>query len=229
MQFYFTSGKGFHSNDTRAVVVEHGYKSLPSAYSADLGTVFKPTSKVLINAALWYIYLEQEFVYSGDGGFVEFNGKTRRVGFDFSGRYQPIRSLYFDIDLNYAHGRSIENPKGENSIPLAPKWTSTGGITFTNKNGFNGSLRYRYIGDRPGNEDNSLVAKGYFITDAVLNYTKPKYEIGLVINNVLDTKWKETQFDTETRLKNEANAVDEICFTPGTKFAAKLSIAIFFK
>ena len=68
---------------------------------------------LLINAALWYIYLGQEFVYSGDGGFVEFNGKTRRLGFDFSGRYQPIRSLYFDVDLNYAHGRAIEEAKGE--------------------------------------------------------------------------------------------------------------------
>ena len=76
-------------------------------------------------------------------------------------------------------------PKGQNYIPLAPVWTSTGGITYTNKNGLNGSLRYRYIGDRPANEDYSLTATGYFITDAVLNYTKPKYEIGLVINNVL--------------------------------------------
>ena len=57
-------------------------------------------------------------------------------------------------------------------------------------------------------------AKGYFITDAVLNYTKPRYEVGLVLNNVFNTKWKETQFDTETRLKNEAEFVDEICFTP---------------
>ena len=120
-------------------------------------------------------------------------------------------------------------PKGQNYIPLAPIWTSTGGITFTNKNGLNGSLRYRYIGDRPANEDYSLVATGYFITDAVLNYTKPKYEIGLVINNVLNTKWKETQFDTVTRLKGEATPVDEICFTPGTRFAAKLSFSIFFK
>ncbi|MEP6949385.1 MAG: TonB-dependent receptor [Ginsengibacter sp.] len=229
MQLYLTSGKGYHSNDTRAVVVENGYDILPSAYSADLGTVFKPVTKVLINAALWYIFLQQEFVYGGDGGDVEFNGKTRRVGFDFSGRYQPIKSLYFDVDLNYAHGRTIDGLKGENYIPLAPIWTSTGGITFTNKKGFNGSLRYRYIGDRPANENNTLTATGYFITDAVLNYTKPKYEIGLVINNVLNTKWKETQFDTVTRLKGEAAPVDEICFTPGTKFSAKLSFAVFFK
>ncbi len=228
-QFYLTTGRGFHSNDTRAVVVQNGMDILPFAYSADLGTVFKPTKKIIINAAIWYIYLQQEFVYSGDGGDVSFNGKTQRRGFDFSGRYQPIKSLYFDADVNYAHGRSVGTSKGQDYIPLAPVWTSTGGVTYTNKNGINGSLRYRYVGNRPGNEDYSLTAVGYFITDAVINYTKPKYEIGLVINNILNTKWKETQFDTETRLKNEAAPVDEICFTPGTRFAAKLSFSYFFK
>ncbi len=229
MQYYLTTGRGFHSNDTRVAVVENGMKILPAAYAADLGTVFKPAKNMLINASVWYINLEQEFVYSGDGGNVEFNGKTRRVGFDFSGRYQPVKSLYFDADLNYAHGRAVDAPKGQNFIPLAPIWTSTGGITYINKTGINGSLRYRYTGDRPGNEDNRLTATGYFITDAVVNYTKSKYEIGLVINNIFNTKWKETQFDTETRLKNEPSPVDEICFTPGTPFAAKLSVTIFFK
>ncbi|MEP6748517.1 MAG: TonB-dependent receptor [Bacteroidota bacterium] len=227
-QFYLTTGRGFHSNDARAVVVEHGYQVLPEAYSADFGTVFKPAKNVIINAAIWYIYLKQEFVYGGDGGDVQFNGKTRRVGFDFSGRYQPVKSIYFDVDVNYAHGRAIEDAKGQNYIPLAPVWTSTGGVTYTNKKGFNGSLRYRYVGDRPGNEDYSLTAVGYFVTDAVINYTRPRYEIGLVINNVFNTKWKETQFDTETRLKGEAQPVDEICFTPGTPFNARLSFAIKF-
>ncbi|MDQ6757590.1 MAG: TonB-dependent receptor, partial [Bacteroidota bacterium] len=228
-QFYLITGRGFHSNDTRAVVVQNGMEILPAAYSADLGTVFKPSKKIIINAAIWNIYLEQEFVYSGDGGDVSFNGKTQRYGFDFSGRYQPIKSLYFDVDLNYAHGRAVGTAKGQDYIPLAPVWTSTGGLTYTNKNGINGNLRYRYVGNRPGNEDYSLTAVGYFITDAVINYTKSKYEIGLVINNVLNTKWKETQFDTETRLKNEPAPVDEIHFTPGTPFAAKLSISYFFR
>lgn len=228
LQFYLTTGKGFHSNDTRAVVVENGMKILPAAYAADFGTVFKPAKNLLINAAVWYIGLQQEFVYSGDGGDVSFNGKTRRVGFDFSGRYQPVRSLYFDADVNYAHGRAVEAAKGENYIPLAPVWTSTGGVTYTNKSGINGSLRYRYTGDRPGNEDYSLTAAGYFITDAVINYRKSKYEIGLVINNIFNTRWKETQFDTNTRLRNESLPVNEICFTPGTPFAAKLSLSIYF-
>ena len=228
LEFYLTTGRGFHSNDTRAVVVEHGAQILPAAYSADLGSVFKPARNVLINAAIWYIYLEQEFVYGGDGGTVDFNGKTRRYGFDFSGRYEPIKSLYVDVDLNYAHGRAAGVSKGQDYIPLAPVWTSSAGITYNSKNGFNGSLRYRYISDRPANEDYSLTATGYFITDAVINYTKPRYEIGLAINNIFNTKWKETQFDTITRLKGESKPVDEICFTPGTPFAAKLSLTINF-
>ncbi len=225
LQFYLTSGRGFHSNDTRAVVVTNGSQILPPAYGADLGTVFKPTKNIILNAALWYIYLGQEFVYGGDGGDVTFNGKTRRVGFDFSGRYQPIPSLYIDVDVNYAHGRAINETKGADYIPLAPVWTSAGGITYSPKKGFNGSLRYRYVGNRPGNEDYSLTATGYFITDAVINYSMKKIELGLVINNVLNTKWKETQFDTETRLKGETQPVNEICFTPGTPFCMKVSIA----
>ena len=227
-QIYLTTGRGFHSNDTRAVVVEHGIQVLPAAYSADLGAVFKPTPNLLINAAIWQIYLAQEFVYGGDGGTVDFNGKTRRYGVDFSGRYEPLKALYVDLDLNYAHGRALDVQKGQNYIPLAPVWTSSAGVTYTAKKGLSGSLRYRYLADRPANEDYSLTATGYFITDAVVNYTRGNYEIGLVINNIFNTKWKETQFATTTRLKGEAHPVDEICFTPGTPFAAKLSFAIHF-
>ena len=227
-QFYLTSGKGFHSNDARAVVLENSKHILPSAYGSDLGVIFKPFPKIIVNAALWYIYLQQEFTYNGDGGDANFNDKTSRKGFDITLRYQPKTALYFDLDINYAHGRVVGQPEGQNFIPLAPVWTSTGGVTYTTKNGFNGSFRYRYVGNRHGNQDYSLTTEGYFVTDAVLNYTKPKYEIGLVVNNVFNTKWKETQFETLTRLKNEAIPVNQNCFTPGTPFGFKFSVAYFF-
>jgi len=104
--FYLTTGRGFHSNDTRAVVAEKGSSILPPAYAPIWVRVFKPWKNVLVNASLWYIYLQQEFVYNGDGGDVAFNGNTRRAGFDLSGRYQPAGSVYIDLDLNYAHGRT---------------------------------------------------------------------------------------------------------------------------
>lgn len=227
-QFYLFLGKGFNSNDARAVVAVNGLQSLAAAYNADLGTVFKPAKSLLINTALWYGYLSKEFVYGGDGGTVDFSGRTQRIGFDLSARYQPVKSLFFDTDLNYAHGRSLDNPAGQNYIPLAPVWSSTGGITYSNKNGLNGSLRYRYLGDRAANQDYSLTAAGYFVNDLVLNYTQPKYEIGLTINNLFNVKWKETQFETVTRLKGES-PVDGIAFTSGTKFATVAHVSYFFK
>jgi len=229
LEFYLSLGKGFHSNDARSAVAVNSGMSLPGAYGVDLGTVFKPVNNLVINAALWVISLDQEVVYGGDGGTVEFSGKTKRTGFDFSARYQLAENIFIDLDLNYAHGRSVHDPKGENYIPLAPVWTSSGGISYAAKTGLNGSLRYRFMGDRPANANNSLTATGYFVTDLVLNYSKKNYEVGLTINNVLNTKWKETQFETITRLKGEAAPADGICFTPGTPLTARISFTIIFK
>ncbi len=226
-QFYLTAGKGFHSNDTRGVVAAAGLRTLPSAYTTDLGTVMKISDKLLINAAVWQISLSNEYVYSGDGGSIEFSGKTQRLGADFSARYQPLPAIYLDADVNYARGRAVDEPKGENYIPLAPVWTSAMGITYMNKTGLNGSIRSRYLADRPANEDYSLTAAGYFITDLVLNYTWKRSELGITVNNLFDVRWKETQFETLTRLRNR-EAVNSIAFTPGSKFAALAHFSYFF-
>jgi outer membrane receptor protein involved in Fe transport len=82
--------------------------------------------------------------------------------------------------------------------------------------------------DRPANEDNSTIAKGYFITDAAINYSKKNWEAGITVQNLFDTKWKETQFDTESRLQGEPEAISEIHFTPGTPFFWRAGFTVFF-
>ncbi|PUZ21547.1 Outer membrane receptor proteins, mostly Fe transport [Chitinophaga costaii] len=226
-QLYWFAGRGFHSNDARAVVAANGLPTLPTAIGSDIGTVLKPTKNLLLHAAVWYSRLQQEYVYGGDGGTVEFSGPTRRLGMDFSARYQPLRALYLDVDVNYAHGRATKDPKGANYIPLAPVWSSTGGIVYNKGTGLNGSLRYRWLGDRPANENYSLKAAGYFVNDLVVNYTKRRYEVGVTVNNLFNVKWKETQFETETRLQHQ-QPVDGIAFTAGTKFFATAHITYFF-
>jgi outer membrane receptor protein involved in Fe transport len=228
LQVYWNTGKGFHSNDTRVVVPQGGRQILPPAYGSDLGAIFKPFPKLLINAAAWYLWLQQEFVYVGDAGVVEPSGKTRRQGIDVSVRYQITRSLYADIDVNTAKPRAIGESEGQNYLPLAPTFTTIGGLTLQTAKGFSGSLRYRYIGDRPANEDNSIVAKGYFVTDLQANYSKKNYNVGLSVQNLFNTRWKETQFATESRLQNELAPVEELHFTPGTPFFARLSLTLFF-
>ena len=228
VQLYLNTGRSFHSNDTRVVVPQGGREILPPAYGSDLGVIFKPFPKLLINAAAWYLWLQQEFVYVGDAGVVEPGGRTRRQGIDVSMRYQITKNLYADIDLNTAKPRAIGELEGQNYLPLAPTFTSTGGLSLQTAKGFSGSLRYRYIGDRPANEDNSIVAKGYFVTDMQANYARKAYNIGLSVQNLFNTRWKETQFATESRLQTEAAPVEEIHFTPGTPFFARLSLTLFF-
>lgn len=221
LQFYLKSGLGFHSNDARVVVAQTGKKILPTAFGADLGTIFKPISRLVVNSALWYLDLQQEFVYVGDAGVVEPSGRSKRMGADLGIRYQLTDYLFFDADANYTYARSIDEPKGQDYIPLAPDFTSTGGLSVTKYKGFSGGFHYRYLKTRPANEDNSIVAKGYMVSDMNVNYEYRKFLFGITVENLFNTKWKETQFATESRLQNEANSVEEIHFTPGIPFFIK--------
>ena len=172
--------------------------------------------------------MEQEFVYVGDEGIVEPNGRTRREGIDLSIRYEVSPWLFADVDLNVTRPRSKDEPDGNNYIPLAPAFSTIGGLSFRLKKGLNGSLRYRYLSDRPANEDNSVVAKGYILSDATLNYTQRSFEIGVSAENIFNIDWNEAQFDTTSRLKDETDAISEIHFTPGTPLFVKVKLSFRF-
>jgi len=221
LQFYLKTGKGFHSNDTRVVIAKNDKKILPASYGFDAGFAWKPFEKWFLNTAYWYLYLQQEFVYVGDEAVVEPSGKTRRQGVELSLRYQPFKWLFWNLDTTYTHARSIDEPKGQNYIPLAPDFTLVSGLNFKDLSGFYGGINLRHIKNRPANEDNSITAKGYTVVDFNINYQWHRLDFGIQIQNLFDTKWNETQFATESRLKNEAQPVEEIHFTPGTPFFLK--------
>ncbi len=232
---YYSYGTGFHTNDTRTLALGRQlgsnviiHNTIPSAYGHDLGLVVKPAKGLLLSGALWLLNMQQEYSYVGDVAVIDSGGKTRRYGFDLSARYQMNKWLYFDMDLNYSHGRSTDLPDGANFIALAPSFTSIGGITYKYNSNLSASLRYRHISDRPANDDNTLTALGYTVCDAVVNYARAHYEFGAQVQNLFNVKWREAQFDTETRLKNsngtlEPQAISDVCYTPGTPFFLKLS------
>ncbi len=228
LQLYLKSGIGFHSNDSRVVVARSGEEILPAAYGTDLGLIYKPNNKWIFNTAAWLLYLDQEFVYVGDAAIVEPSGKTRRLGLDLGVRYQAKDWLYIYSDVNYTYARSTEEANGEDYIPLAPEFTSSGGLAVENLAGFSGALAYRYINDRPANEDFSITADGYFITDLNLNYRFNNVQFGVIIENIFNTEWNETQFATESRLQNEITSVEELHFTPGTPFFLRGKVSVYF-
>jgi len=228
IKLFLSSGIGFHSNDTRVILQQEADKILPRVFGTDAGIIIKPAKDLLVKTVLWWMYSEQEFVYVGDAGIVEPSGETRRYGVDLMLRYQPLQWLYADFDLNLTKARSVEASKGEDYVPLAAPVTSMGGLTAKTKKGISASLRYRAIGTRPANEDNTVQADGYFLLDALVSYRLKKFEFSLSAQNLLNREWREAQFDTESRLSFETSPVSEIHYTPGTPRFIKAGISFHF-
>jgi CarboxypepD_reg-like domain/TonB-dependent Receptor Plug Domain len=228
VNIFLSNGIGFHSNDTRVILDEKASKILPKVYGTDIGVSFKPTKNLILKTILWHLFSEQEFVYVGDEGVVEPSGRSRRLGVDVIARYQINKWLYSDLDISFARARAIDEKKGEDYIPLAPLFTSIGGLTAKVNNKLSASLRYRFLNTRPASEDYSVVAKGYFLVDATANYKWKKFDFSVSAENLLNASWKEAQFNTESKLLTETNAVSEIHYTPGTPFFIKGGVSISF-
>lgn len=228
IKIYLNNGIGFHSNDTRVILDQAARDILPRVIGTDLGIILKPVKNMILKTAIWHLFSAQEFIYVGDAGIVEPGGQSRRMGIDLSARYQFNPWLFADFDINLTRARALEAAKGEDYIPLAPALTSIGGLTAKTKKGFSASLRYRLIGERPANEDNSIQAQGYFLLDAVVNYRVKQFDLMISGENLLNRNWREAQFDTESRLRFEAAPVSEIHYTPGTPLFLKAAISFYF-
>lgn len=236
-KLFLNAGRGFHSNDARSVVQDRGNNKLPDAWGGEIGLQMRPLSKLLISAVVWGLELDNELVFVGDDGTTENNGASRRLGIDVGVRATLTDWLFLDADVNLSRGRLLEKRFGkalptDNLIPLAPNLTSTGGLTTHfpcgNAAKIEGSLRYRFVGERAANEANTVRALGYNVVDLTTFYKKTRFNIGFTVENLLNVKWNEAQFDTESRLQNEKEAVSELHFTPGTPFAAKVILGINF-
>ena len=189
--------------------------TLPKATAGELGIKSLLLNKLHLSLSAWYLYLDKEFVYSGDGGTTELSDPTQRLGIDAEARLSIVSNLWADVDLSYAKATIKNLPDGQNYVPLAPRMTATGGISWVRPQGFSGSIRFRHLSDRPANEDNSVVAIGHTLLNASLQYDYKNFSFFVNAENLLNKDWNEAQFSTETRLRDEKNSITELCYTPG--------------
>ena len=202
--------------------------TLPRAIGSELGLRLRIADRMHISAATWLLNLENEYVYVGDGGFTERSGRSQRYGLDIEARLGITSWLSADTDINLSRGRLLDEPKGEDAIPLAPRITSTGGISMIHPNGFEGSLRYIHVGDRPANESGTVSANGYTLFNLLAAYQPGAVKFSVVLQNLFNIEWNEAQFDTESQLFGEAAPVSELHFTPGNPRSVRIGISYTF-
>ncbi len=226
---FINSGFGFHTNDARVVVQTVADSTIPRAFGAEVGARFGHPGQLFSGSfALWQLDLASELVYNGDEGDYSPAGRTRRQGIDLEARLQPAPWLILGGDATFSHGRFVDSAQGNNFIPLAPELTLTANAVV-NVDQFGAALRLRHVGDRPANQNNTVVAVGYSIFDLSVNYRVVQYEIYANVENLMNVSWHEAQFDTESRIKVngvlEEHSVDELHFTAGTPRAIRLGLA----
>jgi hypothetical protein len=209
-EFFLNFGMGFHSNDARDAV-QPGGTALVRSTGGELGVRTNLWEKLDLAAALWILDLDSELVFVGDEGTTEASGPTQRWGIDFETRYQIFPWLFADFDLTYADPRFRVTGK---AIPLAPILLMSGGLTANLTDGFSAALRLKHLGDRPANEDRSLTAHGYTVLDLLLRYRWRNLEASIEVLNFTDHDWRETQFATDSCLRQEVG-VDPRCPASG--------------
>jgi outer membrane receptor protein involved in Fe transport len=205
-----------------------GTRTLPRATGAELGLTAAPLPWLVVGAAAWWLRLEEELVYVGDEGTTEVSGRSARWGLDLEARVSLTEWLLADADVNLATGRFVDAPEGEDNIPLAPRVSSSGGLTARHPSGVEASLRYRFVGDRPANEANTVTALGSTVVDLGVAYRFGLWTAFANLENVLNTAWNEAQFDTFSRLKGEPAGVSELHYTPGNPRNLRAGIELSF-
>ncbi|NNF03810.1 MAG: TonB-dependent receptor, partial [Rhodothermales bacterium] len=204
---------------------QRGEQTLPRAIGAEVGASFHVSDRVIVSTALWWLHLDREYVYVGDGGFTELSGETRRIGIDAESRMRLAAWLWTDLDLTLSQGRYTDAPEGEDIIALAPTLTVAGGLTMQRPSGLRASLRLRHIGDRSANESGTVTAEGFTLVDIVTEVPAGPLLFHASVENVFDIEWNEAQFDTESRLFDEADAVSELHYTPGNPMNFRLGLS----
>jgi len=223
LDLFVNAGYGFHSNDARGNVATGGAGSLARALGAEAGvrTSYLPHGR--LSADFWYLHLDSELVWSGDAGGTEPSASTRRYGVDLEGSYNPVSWLRLDANVALAHAELVANAGNGSALALAPKLMGQGGVTYVNDLFFV-SLRARGIADRPGNDANTLTAKGYLIFDLIAG-VKPtkKLDLNLTVNNLFDQDWREAQFADTSAITPTAMPVEQMHFTPGIPLTATIT------
>ena len=230
VDLYAAYGRGFHSNDARAVVRGQETVSLMTpANGYEVGFRVKPLKNLSLSATGFLLDLASELVWVGDEGTTEASGQTRRYGLEASARYRMANWFFADADVTWTHG---EYRGSGGAIPLAPTATFSAGVAARPTFGVftpYAAVRIKSIGDRPATEDRALVADGFTIVDANAGLRWKNLEVGVDVQNLLGATWREVQFATESRMAYEPAPVTGIHYTPGWPRTVMGQVAVYWK
>ena len=213
---FMNYGRGFHSPDIRDIVRNADAK-IPDAHVGELSTRVRLGRQFDVAAGVWLAYVENELFFDPDLGRSVGQGESRRLGEEVEIRWAPWRHLMVYADVGYTDARLLE---GDGPVVGSPRWMVTGGACLHDLHGFHANTRVRYIGARP--LDKARLSEAATMVDLLAGWEHRWVALDLIIENLLDTRWKDAQFYYVSRHRPDIESPQAgNHFTPGTPLAVR--------
>jgi hypothetical protein len=191
---------------------------------AEVGVRTKAAQGLDSSVSLFFLDQASELVFAGDTGQTEAGRPSERYGVEFTNDYRPASWVHFDANLALSHARflgydyeqadlyqslagypvaQIGNLPG-NYVPNAPWIIASAGVTFGEKTGWFGALRWRYLGTTPLAEDNAFRSPPSSIFNARLGYGFDNgWRIQLDALNLFNSKTNQITYAYGSLLKSD--------------------------
>ena len=213
IEAYLNVGFGFHSNDGRGSTISRDPAThepaskvdpLVRARGAEIGLRTSAFKGYQTTFTLWGLDIASELVFSGDAGTTEPNRPSRRLGFEWTNEYRPLRWLAFDADFAYSRARFTDfNPSGDH-VPGAIEGVGSAGVLVDGVHGLFGSAQLRYFGPRSLIEDDSVRSKSAATLNGRLGYDVSKnVRLSVDVLNLFNAKVSDIDYYYPSRLPGE--------------------------
>lgn len=213
LELYANYGESLHSNDARGAAIRRDpvtgdpadpVQLLVKARGAEIGA---RVEKGAFTASLvgFYLGLDSELVFVGDGGSTEPNDATKRFGAEASLFWRPASWLTLDgsAALTHAHFRGVD--AGQDHIPNAVEEVIAAGAAVEFGHGFSASLRLRHFGAAPLIEDDSVRSDPTTLVNLGGYYRLGRLKLSVDVLNLFGARDADISYYYASRLPGEAD------------------------
>jgi outer membrane receptor protein involved in Fe transport len=224
VEFFANWGRGFHSNDARALT------PLVRSNGCEIGLRAEPAPGLQTSIALWQLAFDSELVFVGDAGTTEAGRPSRRHGIEWNTHYVAGPHWLVDLDVAASYARFTDDDPAGDRIPGALETVVSFGAALVDHGPWSASLHLRYFGPRPLVEDNSVRSKATTLVSGRVGYRlSPNWRIALDAFNLFDRKASDIDYFYASRLRGEpAAGIEDIHFHPVEPRTFRLSVSLKF-
>lgn len=214
---YISAGQGFHSNDARGTTHQidpsdgttiAAVDPLVRSLGYEIGARGFINDHINTSFALWALTLDSELLFVGDAGNTEPSRASRRKGAEFTAYYYFNTHWNIDVEYAYTDAKFSQSAPEGNKIPGAIQNVLQTGINANLNNGWFGSLRLRYFGERPLTENGSVKSDPSTIWNFRAGYQRGDWTLKTDILNLTDSDDHDIDYYYASRLFTDAAGVE---------------------